>query len=89
MRSVAVINTITKATRGGKGLLHLTGYSLSSRPEASQGKELKAGELEAETTEEYCLGACSFWLAQLAFLNGPDPTCLAMALPTVGRTRPP
>ena len=69
MRSVAVINTITKATRGGKGLLHLTGYSLSSRPEASQGKELKAGELEAETTEECCLLACFLWLAQLPYLD--------------------
>jgi hypothetical protein len=63
-----VINTITKATRGGKGLLHLTGYSLSSRPEASQGKELKAGELEAETTEEYCLIDCFLWLPQLPYL---------------------
>lgn len=50
-----------------KGFLHLTACNLSSR-------EVRAGNLEAETDTEECSAlALSPWLSQFAFLYHPGP----------------
>lgn len=51
---------ILKSTYGGKGLIHLTTCSLSSREAraGTQGRDLEAGT-EKEAMEEHCLLTCS------------------------------
>jgi hypothetical protein len=50
---------------GQRVFIWLTGYTLLSR-----GAE--AGT-DPETMEEHCLPICSPWLAQLPFIDSPDP----------------
>lgn len=60
-----------KANWGGKGLFGLF-FHISVRHQRKSGQELKKGrnlktEADAEAMEEYCLLACSPWLAQPVF----------------------
>lgn len=58
-----------KATWGRKDLFHsYFHHQKQQRQGLKQGKNLEEEEADGEAMEGSCLLACSFWLAQIAFL---------------------
>ena len=63
----AAVNSMSKATWGGKGIFHPTASSpLREVRAGTQDRNLEAGT-EAETMEEHCLLVCSARLSQIYF----------------------